>query len=174
MFKDEARKSLLQKRQNLSQTECIKWDDLLLIQFQKFDFSNIHSIGSFYPMEKHNEPNTILLTSNIQQFIPDLMIAYPVMDKTLGTMHFYEATDEFVLNAMGIYEPNQNKLIPSHQIDCFLVPLLGFDLMGHRLDLGKGIMTNIFLLANIPISVSVFRTLSRYQIFKIPMNLTYL
>jgi hypothetical protein len=30
MFKDEARKSLLQKRQNLSQTECIKWDDLLL------------------------------------------------------------------------------------------------------------------------------------------------
>ena len=35
MFKDEARKSLLQKRQSLSQMECIKWDDLLLIQFQK-------------------------------------------------------------------------------------------------------------------------------------------
>ena len=51
MFKDEARKSLLQKRQNLSQTECIKWDDLLLIQFQKLDFSNINTLGSFYPME---------------------------------------------------------------------------------------------------------------------------
>ena len=53
MFKDEARKSLLQKRKNLSQKECIKWDDLLLIQFQKLDFSNIHTYhGKFLPNGK--------------------------------------------------------------------------------------------------------------------------
>jgi len=144
MFKDEARKSLLQKRQNLSQAECIKWDDLLLIQFQKLDFSNINTLGSFYPMEKHNEPNTILFTSYLQQFIPNLIIAYPVIDKTSGTMQFHEATPELHLNSMGIYEPHQINLIPNNDIDCFLVPLLGFDLLGHRLGFGKGYYDKYF------------------------------
>lgn len=166
MFKGEARKSLLQKRQNLSQTECIKWDDLLLIQFQKLDYSNIHSMGSFYPMEKYNEPNTILLTSYLQQFIPDLVIAYPVIDTTSGTMHFFEATDELVLNTMGIYEPNQDKLIPSHQIDCFLVPLLGFDLCGHRLGFGKGYYDKYFSTCHHPhqrIGISYFDPMPNIQ-----------
>jgi 5-formyltetrahydrofolate cyclo-ligase len=166
MFKDEARKSLLQKRQNLSQTECVKWDDLLLIQFQKLEFSNIQTIGSFYPMEKHNEPNTILLTSYLQQFIPDLIIAYPVIDKASETMHFYEATDELFLNAMGIYEPNQNKLIPSNEIDCLLVPLLGFDLLGQRLGFGKGYYDKYFSTCQNPyqrIGISYFEPIPNIQ-----------
>ena len=166
MFKDEARKSLLQKRQNLSQTECIKWDDLLLIQFQKLDFSNINTLGSFYPMEKHNEPNTILLTSYLQQFIPNLIIAYPVIDKTSGTMQFHEATPELHLNSMGIYEPHQINLIPSNDIDCFLVPLLGFDLLGHRLGFGKGYYDKYFSTCHHPhhrIGISYFDPIPNIQ-----------
>ena len=144
MLKDEARKTLLKKRQNLSLMECVKWDDLLLIQFQKLDWSNTHVIGSFYPMEKHNEPNTILLTSYLQQFIPDLKIAYPVIDPLTQTMQFYAATDVLNVNALGIHEPVKHNPIPTNTIDTFLVPLLGFDLNGHRIGFGKGYYDKFF------------------------------
>lgn len=166
MFKDEARKSLLQKRQSLCQRECIQWDDLLLIQFQKFNFTNTLIIGSFYPMEKNNEPNTILLTSYLQQFIPDLIIAYPVIDKTLGTMQFHEATPDLYLNSLGIYEPHQSKMIPGKNIDCFLVPLLGFDLLGHRLGFGKGYYDKYFSTCHHPhhrIGISYFDPIPNMQ-----------
>lgn len=144
MFKDEARKSLLQKRQNLSLIECVKWDDLLLIQLQRLDWSNTQVIGSFYPIEKHNEPNTILLTSYLQQFIPGLIIAYPVIDPTSKTMQFFQASEELHRNPWGIYEPTKQNLIPSSAIDTFLVPLLGFDLNGHRIGFGKGYYDKYF------------------------------
>lgn len=144
MLKDEARKSLLQKRQNLSLVECVKWDDLLLIQFQRLDWSNTRVIGSFYPMEKHNEPNTILLTSYLHQFVPDLLIAYPVVDPSSQTMQFYEATDDLTLNKLGIHEPMTQNKISNSEIDTFLVPLIGFDLNGHRLGFGKGYYDKYF------------------------------
>ncbi len=144
MFKDEARKSLLYQRQNLSLIDCVKWDDLLLIQFQKLDWSNTRVIGSFYPIEKHNEPNTVLLTSYLQQFIPDLLIAYPVIDKASKTMEFYEATDALIVNSLGIHEPNKKNIILKNELDIFLVPLLGFDLNGHRIGFGKGYYDKYF------------------------------
>jgi 5-formyltetrahydrofolate cyclo-ligase len=81
-------------------------------------------------------------------------------------MHFYEATDELFLNAMGIYEPNQNKLIPSNDIDCFLVPLLGFDLLGHRLGFGKGYYDKYFSSCQHPcqrIGISYFEPIPNIQ-----------
>ena len=144
MLKDEARKSLLSKRQNLSLIDCVKWDDLLLIQFQRLDWSNTLIIGSFYPMEKHNEPNTVLFTSYLQQFIPDLIIAYPVIDTSSHTMQFYEATDALTVNSLGIHEPVKQNIIPNADIDTFLVPLLGFDLNGHRIGFGKGYYDKYF------------------------------
>ena len=38
MLKSAARKILLEKRKNLSNSDCLKMDDLLLIQFQKMDW----------------------------------------------------------------------------------------------------------------------------------------
>jgi 5-formyltetrahydrofolate cyclo-ligase len=81
-------------------------------------------------------------------------------------MHFYEATDELFLNAMGIYEPNQNKLIPSNEIDCLLVPLLGFDLLGQRLGFGKGYYDKYFSTCQNPyqrIGISYFEPIPNIQ-----------
>jgi 5-formyltetrahydrofolate cyclo-ligase len=148
MFKNEARKYLLNKRQNLSLIDCVKWDDLLLIQFQRLDWSTTTIMGSFYPMEKHNEPNTILLTSYLQKFIPDLIIAYPVIDPTTQTMEFYKTTDKLHINTLGIYEPIKQYRIPNKDINTFLVPLLGFDLDGHRIGFGKGYYDRYFSTCN--------------------------
>ena len=63
MIKSVARKQLMEQRKNLSVNECLKLDDLLLIQLQKFDWSNVHCVANFYPLEHHNEPNTLLQLS---------------------------------------------------------------------------------------------------------------
>lgn len=61
MLKSDARKELLEKRKNLTASDCLKWDDLLLIQFQKLDWSNVSCVANFYPLENMNEPNSLLL-----------------------------------------------------------------------------------------------------------------
>ena len=53
MLKSAARKELLAKRQALTEADCIKLDDLLLIQLQKMDWSATAVIGSFYPSDTH-------------------------------------------------------------------------------------------------------------------------
>ena len=144
MLKVDARNLLSQKRQQLSGTDCVKWDDLILIQLQKLDWSHTHCIGNYYPIEKHNEPNSLLLAKYLNYIIPDLIITYPVVNKILGTMDFFTASDEMTTNEWGIAEPLAEKQIAHDQIDAFLVPLLGFDVLGHRVGFGKGYYDKYF------------------------------
>ncbi|MFM1971416.1 MAG: hypothetical protein RL185_98, partial [Bacteroidota bacterium] len=58
--KAEARKILSQKRAALTDSECMKLDDLLLIQLQRMDWSTTEVLASFYPLAHKNEPNTLL------------------------------------------------------------------------------------------------------------------
>jgi len=48
--KAEARNLLSQKRAALTDAECMKLDDLLLIQFQRIDWSSTEILASFYPL----------------------------------------------------------------------------------------------------------------------------
>jgi len=144
MLKSEARSFFLNKRKSLSPIELLKWDDLLLIQFQKLDWTHTHVLGSFFPMEHHNEPNTLLLTNYLSFIIPDFKLGYPIVDSTQHTMQFFPATETTSTNKWGISEPMKSIAIPPQQIDTFLVPLLGFDLAGQRIGFGKGYYDKYF------------------------------
>ena len=89
MLKSEARKLFLQKRKALTPNECLKLDDLLLIQFQRMDWSNVLCVGNFFPMEMHNEPNSLLLAKYLMAIIPGLTIAYPRIQPDSFQMDFY-------------------------------------------------------------------------------------
>ena len=54
--------------------------------------------------------------------------------------------EDISLGPFGIREANNNTIIQSSKIDCFLVPGLAFDVSGNRLGYGKGIYDQ--LLAN--------------------------
>jgi len=144
MLKVDARNLLLQKRQKLAASDCVKWDDLILIQLQKLDWSKTHCIGNYYPIEKYNEPNSLLLVKYLNYIIPDLVITYPVVNTNMGTMNFFIASDEMIINELGITEPHAEKQMEHDRIDTFLVPLLGFDLLGHRVGFGKGFYDKYF------------------------------
>jgi len=145
MIKEVARKLLLEQRKNLSLQECLKLDDLLLIQFQKLNWSNVHCLANYYPLEKHNEPNTILFVKYLKAFIPGILIAYPIIDPFSLTMQFYAETEAVQQNQYGIIEPLPTQLIEAASIDAILVPLIGVDKTGHRIGFGKGFYDKYFV-----------------------------
>ena len=69
ILKSAARKALLANRQALTEADCIKLDDLLLIQLQKLDWSTTNILGCFYPSENHAEPNTFLFIKYLKYCI---------------------------------------------------------------------------------------------------------
>lgn len=138
MLKAALRKIELEKRLTLSSSACMKLDDLLLIQFQRLNWNDVHCVGSFYPMESKNEPNTLLLAKYLKAIIPGLIMAYPIIDATENNMSFYAETETTVENKWGIQEPIPLIKFEPDQMDVILIPLLGFDLKGNRVGFGKG------------------------------------
>lgn len=166
MIKSEARKKLMEQRKNLTANECIKLDDLLLIQLQKLDWSNVHCVASFYPLEQHNEPNTLLFAKYLKAIIPDLIMAYPIINANDLTMQFFAETETLQQNKYGIMEPLPNQLIEAEFIDAILVPLIGVDEIGHRIGFGKGFYDKYFV--NFPadrprIGISYFEPIPNIQ-----------
>ena len=166
MNKSAARKHWLEQRNNLTVNDCLKLDDLLLLQFQKLDWSNVHVVASYYPLEKQNEPNTLLFTNYLKAVIPGITIAYPMVDTTILTMQFYAETETLQQNQYGIMEPLPTRPIEIEQIDALLVPLIAFDQTGHRIGYGKGFYDKYFV--NFPpnrprIGISYFKPIANIQ-----------
>lgn len=144
MKKSEARHYFNHKRKALSISDCLKLDDLLLIQFQRFNWAPFNCIGNFYPLDKQNEPNSLLLAKYVKLIIPGLKMAYPRILQDGIHMDFFEETEEFTENKWGIIEPLPIHKITIEQMDVILVPLLGFDTTGHRIGYGKGFYDRYF------------------------------
>lgn len=141
MNKSTLRKSYLQKRLALPDTQRSRLDDLMLIRFQQWALpGEVETVMSFWPLREKAEPNTFLLTDFLQFRIPGLQVAYPVTDFHTLQMEAILVEDEtaFRLNEYGIGEPADGVQVPPDSIDLVIVPLLAFDLKGYRLGYGKG------------------------------------
>jgi 5-formyltetrahydrofolate cyclo-ligase len=141
MLKTEIRKIYKKKRIELSASDKLKLDDLLLIQFQRLPFSNdVQLLMSYWPLEHHNEMNVLLYTHYLEHAIPGLKVAFPVVDldtKEMDAVLVHDETD-FVENSYGIPEPEDGVVVDPYEIDLVFVPLLAFDLEGYRVGYGKG------------------------------------
>ena len=140
MLKKQARKIYREKRASITPTQKLKWDDLLLIQFQTLQLPFITNVLSFYPIDVHNEINTFIITDYLHFKNPSLQIAYPRTDFQHHTMQAVACTIDTIFedNEYNIPEPIHGEIIEPSQIKMVLVPLLSFDLKGHRVGYGKG------------------------------------
>lgn len=140
MIKRELRSKYLEKRKAISATEKGKWDDLLLIQLQQFDFTGIQTILSYWPLERVNEPNTHLFTRYLQHMLPEIKLCYPVCKLSSNDMKALQVDEhtDYLCNKLGIIEPTDGKETNIADIDLVLVPLLICDQQGNRLGFGKG------------------------------------
>jgi 5-formyltetrahydrofolate cyclo-ligase len=140
MTKNQLRSIYQSKRNAISETEKLKLDDLLLIQFQNFDFTEIQSLLTYWPMENHSEPNVDLMTRYLRLMIPEVRIAYPIINSFDISMKaiITDFDTNFKTNNLGITEPIGTFDISPNQIDLIFIPLLAFNQKGYRVGFGKG------------------------------------
>jgi 5-formyltetrahydrofolate cyclo-ligase len=168
MLKKEARKIYREKRKAVTASDKMKWDDLLLIQFQTVSLPFLSTVLSYYPMEENNEPDTFIIARYLQFKNPGIDMAYP---KTNLSEHSMEAIvcaedDPFEENDFYVPEPVSGESIDPQAIDLVLVPLLAFDKKGYRVGYGKGFYDRFLLQCKegcIKIGLSYFEPLDRIE-----------
>jgi 5-formyltetrahydrofolate cyclo-ligase len=140
MLKQEVRKIYRQKRDELSTTDRMRWDDLILIQFQTLDLPFLEYVLSFYPIENYKESNSFILTEYLHFKNPNLHVCYPKISDNNGQMQAIACTADSIFeeNRYGILEPLENEPVPPSYLDLILIPLLAFDQRGFRVGYGKG------------------------------------
>lgn len=141
MTKQELRKIYLQKRLSLSEAE-FSHRSFQLYQnfFSNIDLSFIKVLHTFLPILSKKEPDTWLIIDRIRREFPHVRISIPRVNEQNGELEnfFFEGLHQLTTNDWGIQEPKQGIPTEPEKIDIVLVPLLAFDLQGHRIGYGKG------------------------------------
>jgi 5-formyltetrahydrofolate cyclo-ligase len=140
MLKKEIRTLFKKKRSAITGPERMKWDDLLLIQFQTIELPFVDYVLSYYPVEENKEINSFILTDYLMFRNPGLHICYPRTHSENNTMDavICHADSIFETNNYNIPEPTDTTIASAPLLDIVLVPMLAFDLYGYRVGYGKG------------------------------------
>jgi 5-formyltetrahydrofolate cyclo-ligase len=128
MKKAEFRKTMAAQRAQLSEQACAEREMaiLSLIRPLLLDGANI---ASFKAIPHRKE---ISLDSLEGDF------AFPrVTSEVAGTMEMV-FSNQFATSKWGIPEPLKGRIVEPAELDVVLIPLLAFDLNGHRVGYGKG------------------------------------
>jgi 5-formyltetrahydrofolate cyclo-ligase len=140
MTKKEIRKEYKAKREAVTPSDRMKWDDLLLIQFQTLQLPYAEFVLSFYPIEENKEIHSFIFTDYLHFRNPNLTICYPRTDMEALSMQAVVCRPDsiFETNGWNIPEPVGNEILMPDQLDIVLVPMIAFDLSGIRVGYGKG------------------------------------
>lgn len=146
MTKEALRKIYKEKRKQLSPHDIEKFNDLILINFQKAEIPFINCVHTYLASLQLREADTANIIRYLQFKNPSLKIVIPKIDIHTGVMNHYHYNEEieFISNAFGIDEPHGGTLVPESEIDLVLVPLLAFDKNGYRVGYGKGYYDRFF------------------------------
>jgi 5-formyltetrahydrofolate cyclo-ligase len=141
MTKYSIRKSALAKRKAMSPEEVAQKSAQICTQFlSHIVLKDIHAIHIFLPITHQNEVNTFLLIEKLRILHPTIHIIVPKIIKGTNEMlaiPFTKDCDIFI-NEWGIPEPSHQQIFDPKKIDLIIVPLLAFDLKGHRIGYGRG------------------------------------
>ncbi|KAA5549262.1 5-formyltetrahydrofolate cyclo-ligase [Adhaeribacter rhizoryzae] len=141
MRKAQLRKEMLQKRLGYDAAEIALKSKLIAANFfQHFSFENIKAIHIFLPIQLKNEIDTWLIIQKLHTEYSQIQVVASVSDlqELTLTHHWLLPETELVQNKWGIPEPQGAEVVAIEQIDMVLVPLLAFDIQGHRVGYGKG------------------------------------
>jgi 5-formyltetrahydrofolate cyclo-ligase len=140
MNKKELRILYKNKRAIIDPRKRLQLDDLLLLEFQQFDYSAVRVLLSYWPLSNQSEPNTHLFSGYMRHMVPGLTIAYPLVNRADAQMTALSIHEDTVYhtNQWGITEPKEGTVIDPQQVDLVFVPLLAYDKKGYRVGYGKG------------------------------------
>ena len=140
MFKKDIRKLVLQKRvlytSNYVRDVSIKIKDNL---FNHFDLEQVNIIHIYLQSKKWREINTFLLITEMLSVYKINVIVPVVNFETKTLQHKYYNGEKLHINKYGIPEPIEAKTFQDlDTVEIILIPLLAFDIQGHRVGYGGG------------------------------------
>jgi 5-formyltetrahydrofolate cyclo-ligase len=176
--KKEIRKIYKEKRLLLTVTERNKFNDLILIQFQKIQLPLLQCVHTYLAIEQQHEIPADTILQYLEFTNPGLRIAIPKIDAATQQLITIEYEEEMIMkpNEWGIIEPVNGTEIDALEIDLVLVPLLAFDRQGNRVGYGKGFYDRFLKQCRfdvIKVGLSYFEplnTISDTAQFDIPLN----
>lgn len=141
MTKAEIRQVYLTKRKTLDEAEYLHGCQRICDHFfSAFDLSFTKTLHTFLPLVDNKEPDTWLIIDRIRREFPQVRISIPKINPKKNEIesYYFEGLDQLQEGNWGIKEPKQGIATNPHDIDVVLVPMLAFDVRGHRVGYGKG------------------------------------
>lgn len=141
MTKAELRKIYLAKRRELSQAQVDEASARIEANlFRSFDLAAAKYLHCFISTPRFNEVDTRPIFQRVWREYPHVITLVPRIDRDADELEAltYGEDTELVHNRWQIGEPAHNERVLPEEIDVVLVPLLCFDLRGHRVGYGRG------------------------------------
>ena len=152
------------KRLSLTKREV---DNLSLRVFKQLDKLNIWKLKHYHifiSISKYNELDTSSIINKLKSK-QKIIIVPKISNNELVHVAINDDT-EYSLNEYGIKEPNDGNHFIIENLDIILIPLLAFDIEGHRVGYGKGYYDRFLKLTNnstLKIGLSFFDPITKIQ-----------
>ena len=152
------------KRFSLTKHEV---DDLSQRVFKQLDKLNIWKLKHYHifiSISKYNELDTSSIINKLKSK-QKIIIVPKISNNELVHVAINDET-EFSLNEYGIKEPNDGNHFKIENLDIIFIPLLAFDIEGHRVGYGKGYYDRFLKLTNnstLKIGLSFFDPIIKIQ-----------
>lgn len=164
MTKTELRKVYRQKRQSLSQQEIDEKSMAIANQVIKLNIWDKVYYHIFLSIRRLKEINTEMLMHVLQGKDKQIVISRTHFEDLSMSHLLLTDSTSIKENSFGIPEPSDGIEVPIEKIDVVFVPLLAFDLNGHRIGYGKGFYDRFLKKCNkdcIKIGLSLFKPVTK-------------
>lgn len=139
----EKRSKISKERKEEAQQSCY---DSLMPELELFT-----KVLSYWPLKHELSTKQV----NLELIQREKLYLPRVIGKEIAIFQV-TSTDLLEKSSFGVYEPSDKNLrLPINEIDCILVPGLGFDMAGHRLGYGEGYYDRLLLKSKKALKIGV-------------------
>jgi 5-formyltetrahydrofolate cyclo-ligase len=140
MDKRSIRRDYRERRSRLDRGETLELQGRLMANVKGLSFPPLQVLHRYFADPRGGEPDPEPVADHLSSMNPGMVQVLPrvVEGDPLMQAVLFDETTRLVYNRWGIPEPSTGELVDPGRIDMVLVPLLGFDMSGHRVGHGKG------------------------------------
>ena len=152
------------KRLSLTKQEVDHLSQRVCKQLDKLNIWKLKHYHIFISILKYNELDTSSIINKLKSE-QKIIIVPKISNNELVHIAINDET-EFGLNEYGIKEPNDGNHFIIENLDIIFIPLLAFDIEGHRVGYGKGYYDRFLKLTNnstLKIGLSFFDPINKIQ-----------
>jgi len=152
------------KRLSLTKQEVDHLSQRVCKQLDKLSIWRLKHYHIFISISKYNELDTSSIINKLKSK-QKIIIVPKISNNELVHIAINDQT-EFSINEYGIKEPNNGNHFIIENLDLIFIPLLAYDLEGHRVGYGKGYYDRFLKLTNkssLKIGLSFFDPINKIQ-----------